>query len=73
MGMVKEQRRMTPPRNSPSAGVSGTALNPATARMKIPAPEIIIHRTAPKITHSSKTQRSRMETPALMRERQKKR
>ena len=45
MGMAKEQRRMTPPRNSPSTGVSGAALNPTTARMKIPAPEIITHRT----------------------------
>ena len=73
MGMAKEQRRMTPPRNSPSASVSGTALNPAIARVKIPAPEIIIHRTVPKTTHSSKMQRRRTETPALMRERQKKR
>ena len=71
--MAKERRRMTPPRNSLSAGVSGAALNPATARMKIPAPEIIIHRTVPKTTHSSKIQCRRMETPALMRERQKKR
>ena len=39
--MAKGQRRMTPPRNSASASVSGAALNPATARMKIPAPEII--------------------------------
>ena len=42
-------------------------------RMKIPAPEIIIHRTVPKTTHSSKIQRRRTEMPALMRERQKKR
>ena len=73
MGMEKEQRRMTPPRNSPSADVSGAALNPATGRMKIPAPEIIIHRTVSKTTHSSKMQRMRTETPALMRERQKNR
>ena len=73
MGMAKEQRRMTPPRNSLSVGVSGAALNPGTARMEIPAPEIIIHRTVPKITHSSKMQRRRTETPTLMRERQKKR
>ena len=71
--MAKEKRRMTPPKSSPSAGVSGAALNPATARMKTPAPEIIIHWTVPKITHSSKMQRRRTETPALMRERQKKR
>ena len=47
--MAKEQRRKTPPRNSPSAGVSGAALNPATARMAIPAPEIIIPQTVPTI------------------------
>ena len=57
----------------PSADVSGAALNPATARMEIPAPETIIHRTVPKPTHSSKMQRRRTETPALMKERQKKR
>ena len=34
---------------------------------------IIIHRTVPKTTHSSKIQHRRTETPALMRERQKKR
>ena len=73
MGMVKEKRRMTPPRNSPSADVSGAALNPATTRMNILAPEIITHRTVPKTTHSSKIQRRRTETPALTRERQKKR
>ena len=73
MGMAMEQWRMTPPRNSLSAGVSGAALNPATARMKTPTPEIIIHRTVPKTTPSSKIQRRRTETPALMRERQKKR
>ena len=64
---------MTPPRNSPSAGVSGAALNPAIARMRIPAPETIIHRIAPKATHSSKIQHRRRGTPALMRERPKKR
>ena len=69
----KEQRMMTPPRNSPSASVSGAALNPATARMKIPAPEIITPQTVLKTTHSSKIQHRRTETPALMRERQKKR
>ena len=73
MGMVKGQRRMTPPRNSPSASVSGAALNPATARMAIPASEIITPQTVPKTTHSSKIQHRRTETPALMRERQKKR
>ena len=64
---------VTPPRNSPSAGVSGAALNPATARMEIPAPEIIIPQTVPKTTPSSKIQHKRTEKPALMRERQTKR
>ena len=73
MGMAREQRGKTPPRNSLSASVSGAALNPATARMKIPAPEIITPQTVPKTTHSSKIQHRRTETPALMRERQKKR
>ena len=53
---------MTPPRNIPSAGVSGAALNPVTARMKILAPEIIIHRIAPKTTRSSKIQHRRRGT-----------
>ena len=69
MGMAREQRRKTPPRNSLSAGVSGAALNTATARMEIPAPEIITHQTVPKTTPSSKIQRRRTEMPALMRER----
>ena len=73
MGMAKEQRRMTPPRNSPSAGVSGTARNPATARMKIPAREIITHRTVSKTIHSSKMHHRRTETLALIRGRQMKR
>ena len=65
-----EQWRMTPPRNSLSAGVSGAALNPATARMKPPAPETIIHRTVPKTTPSSRIQHRRREKPTLMIERQ---
>ena len=69
MGMAMEQRRMTPPRNSLSAGVSGAALNPATARMEIPAPEIIAPQTVLKTTPSSKIQHRRMEKPALMRKR----
>ena len=71
--MAKEQRRMTPPSNSPSADVSGAALNPATARMEIPALEIITPQTVPKTTPSSKIQHRRTEMPALMREQQKKR
>ena len=70
MGMAIEQRRMTPPRKSPSAGVSGAALNSAKAKTAIPAPEIIIPRTVSKTTPSSRTQRRRMEKPALIRERQ---
>ena len=73
MGTATEQRRKTPPRNSLSAGVSGAALNPATVRMDIPAPETIIHQIASKTTHSSKIQHRRRGTPALMRERPKKR
>ena len=73
MGTAKEQRRKTPPRNSPSAGVSGAALNPAIARMRIPAPETIIPQTVPKTTPSSKIQRRRTEMPALTRGRQTKR
>ena len=73
MGMAKEQRRKTPPRNSPRDGVSGAALKPATERMEIPAPETITPQKVSKTTHSSKIQRRRTERPALMRERQKKR
>ena len=62
-----------PSKRSPNAGVSGAALNPATARMEILAPEIITPRTVPKTTPSSKIQHRRMEKPALMRERQTKR
>ena len=69
MGMAMEQWRMTPPRNSLSAGVSGAAPNPATAKMEIPAREIITPLTAPKTTPSSRIQRRRMEKPTLMRER----
>ena len=64
-----EQRRMTPPRNSLSAGVSGAAQNPAKANTAIPAREIIILRRVPKKTPSSKIQHRRIEKPALMRER----
>ena len=73
MGMALEQWRMTPPKNSLNAGVSDAAQNPATARMEIPAPEIITPQTVPKTTPSSKIQHRRTETPALMRERQTKR
>ena len=72
MGMAMEQRRKIPPRNSLSAGVSGATLNPAIARMEIPAPEIITPQTVPKTTPSSKIQHRRTEKPALIRERQTK-
>ena len=62
-----------PSKKQPSAGVSSAALNPAIARMWIPAPETIIHWIALKTTHSSKIQHRRRGTPALMRERPKKR
>ena len=65
-----EQRRMTPPRNSLSADVSGAALNPTKAKTASPAPETITPRTVPKTTPSSKIQHRRMEKLALMRERQ---
>ena len=68
-----EQQRMTPPRNSPSTGVSGAALNPATAKMEIPAPETITPWTVPKTTPSSRIQHRRREKPALMIEWQKER
>ena len=64
MGMAMGQRRMTA-----SAGVSGAALNPATAKTVIPAREIITLRTVPKTTPSSRIQHRR-EKPALMIERQ---
>ena len=62
-GMAMEQRRMTPPRNSLSADISGAALNPAKAKIAIPAPEIIIPLTVPKATPSSRIQHRRMEKP----------
>ena len=49
-----EQRRMTPPRNSLSAGVSGADQNPAKTNTVIPAREIIILQKAPKKTPYSK-------------------
>ena len=52
--MAMEQRRMTPPRNSLSVGVSGAAQNPAKTNTVIPAREIIILRKVPKKTPSSK-------------------
>ena len=70
MGMAMEQRRMTPPRNSLITSVNGAALNPATAKMVIPAREIITPRTVPMTTPSSRVQRRRTKALALMRERQ---
>ena len=65
MEMAMEQRGTIPLRNSPSAGVSVAALNPAKAKMVIPAREIILLRIAPKNTPSSKIQHRRTEKPAL--------
>src|SRR3954468_5740406 len=73
MEMAMEQRGMTPPRNSQSAGVSGAALNPAKAKTVILAREIILPRIPPKNTQPSKIRRRKMEKPALMRERQNER
>ena len=70
MEMAMEQRWTIPLRNSPSAGVSGAALNPAKAKTVIPAREIILPQIAPKNTHLSKIWHRNMEKPALMRERQ---
>ena len=50
MEMAMKQRGMIPLRNSPSAGVSGAALNPAKAKMVIPTPEIILLQIVPKNT-----------------------
>ena len=48
----------------------GAALNPAKAKTVIPAREIIIPRTVPKTTPSSRIQHRRREKPALMIDRQ---
>ena len=71
--MAMEQRRRILSRNSLNAGVSGAALNPATTRMEIPAPEIITPQRVPKTTPSSKIQHRRTEKPSLIRERHTKR
>ena len=68
-----EQRGMTPPRNSQSAGVSGAALNPAKAKTVIPEREIILPLIAPKNTHLSKIRHRKMKKPALVGKRQTKR
>ena len=72
MGTAKKQRRQILLRNSPSADVSGAALNPVTVRMEIPAQEIITPQKVPKTTPSNKIQRRRTQKPALTRERQTK-
>ena len=48
--MGTRQRRMTPPRSNPSAGVSGAALSLAKAKAVTPAQEIIVLWTVPKMT-----------------------
>ena len=45
-----EQQRMTPPRNSLSAGVSDAAQNPTKAKVVIPTQEIITLQIVPKKT-----------------------
>ena len=69
----KSMNSNAPPKSSPSAGVSGAALNPATARMEIPAQEIIAPRKVPKTTPSSTIQRRTRQKQALTRGRQTKR
>src|SRR3954464_7229971 len=71
--MAMEQRRMALPESLPNAGVSGAALNPAKARLVIPAQGIVLSRIAPKSTNPSKIRHRKMEKPALMRGRQNKR
>src|SRR3954469_4445219 len=71
--MAMEQRRMALRESLPNVGVSGAALNPAKARMVIPAQGIILPRIAPKSTNPSKIRHRKMEKPAFMRKRQNKR
>src|SRR3954462_8663753 len=73
MEMVMEQRRMALRKSLQNADVSGAALNHATAETVIPAREIILPRTAPKNTKTSKIRRRKMEKPALTRERRSRR
>ena len=61
MGTAKKQRRQILLSNNPSADVSGAALNPATVRMEIRAPEIITPQRVPKTTLSSKIHHRRTE------------
>src|SRR4051812_27326636 len=73
MEMAMEQRRMALQKSLQNAGVSGAALNPATAETVILAREIILPRTAPKNTKTSKIRHKKMEKTAPMRERQSER
>src|SRR4051812_25407057 len=73
MEMAMEQRRMALQKSLQNAGVSGAALNPAIAETVIPAREIILPRTTPKNTKTSKIRRRKMEKTALTRERQSER
>ena len=68
-GDGKEKAEDNPPRSNPSADVSGAALNPAKAKMVIPAREIILPRITLKNIHLGKIRHRKMEKPALMRER----
>src|SRR3954466_14345474 len=73
MEMAMEQQRMALQKSLQNAGGSGAALNPATAKTVILAREIILPRTAPKNTKTSKIRRKKMEKTALTRKRQSKR
>src|SRR3954470_21684718 len=73
MDMAMEQRRMALRKSLQNADVSGAALNPATAETVIPAREIILPRTAPKNTKTSKIRHGKMEKTAPTRERQSER
>src|SRR3954469_21430940 len=70
MEMAMEQRRMAFRKSLQNADVSGAAPNPATTEMVIMAREIILPRTAPKNTKTSRIRHRKMEKTALMRERQ---
>src|SRR3954469_19644022 len=68
MEMAMEQRRMALRKSLQNTDVSGAAPNPATAETVIPAREIILPRTAPKNTKTSRIRHRKMEKTTLMRE-----
>src|SRR3954471_9718557 len=71
--MAMEQRKTKTQKKRKNDGAKGDALNPATTETVIPAREIILPRTAPKNTRTSKIRCRKMEKPALRREWQSKR